>query len=96
MAAYVILDVRITDPETYEEYKKVSGATLTEFGGEFVVRGGPHEVLEGDWDPARIVVLRFPSLERAKAWYGSETYREPKAMRTRASVSKMVVVDGCD
>jgi len=95
MPAYVILDVEITDPARYEEYKKVSGEALRPFGGRFVVRGGPVEVLEeGDWIPHRIVVLEFESTERARAWWSSETYREPKALRRGASRGTMILVKG--
>jgi uncharacterized protein (DUF1330 family) len=94
MAAYVILDVEVTDPALYEEYKKVSGEALRPFGGRFVVRGGAAEILEGDWKPHRLVVLEFPSADRAREWWNSETYREPKALRQSASRGSMVLVEG--
>lgn len=94
MAAYIIADVTVTDPATMEEYRKLVPATLAKYGGRFVVRGGAHQALEGDWKPNRLIVLEFPSLEQAKRWYDSEEYREPKAMRLRAGRTSLVMVDG--
>jgi uncharacterized protein (DUF1330 family) len=94
VAAYIIADVTVTDPVAMEEYRKRVPATLTPFGGRFIVRGGAHQTLEGDWKPNRLVVLEFPSMEQAKRWYDSEQYREPKAMRLRAGCTNLVMVDG--
>jgi uncharacterized protein (DUF1330 family) len=94
MTAYVILDIKITDPEGYEEYKKLAPAAVALYGGKYIARGGGTEVLEGDWEPGRIVVLQFESVERAKAWLNSPEYSGPKAMRHQYSVSKAVVVEG--
>ena len=94
MAAYIIADVTVTDPATMEEYRKRVPATLTPFGGRFIVRGGAHQTVEGDWKPNRLVILEFPSMEQAKRWYDSEEYREPKAMRLRAGRTNLVMVDG--
>ena len=94
MAGYVIADVDVQDPDAYEEYKRLVPATVERFGGRFVVRGGPVEVLEGPWEPQRIVVLEFPSVERARAWYESEEYREAKALRQRTSAGSLLLVDG--
>jgi len=94
MSAYIILDVNVTDPGRYEDYKKLSGEALAAHGGRFVVRGGQAETLEGDWKPARIVVVEFDSLEQAKRWYDSDEYRGPKAIRQEASEGRMILVDG--
>jgi uncharacterized protein (DUF1330 family) len=94
MAAYVIADVTVTDPATMDEYRKLVPATLTPYGGRFVVRGGAHRTVEGDWKPNRLVVLEFPSMEHARRWYDSEEYRVPKAMRLRAGRTNLVLVDG--
>jgi uncharacterized protein (DUF1330 family) len=94
MAAYVILDVEITDPARYEEYKKLSGPALVPFGGRFLVRGGPVEAMEGDWHPSRVVVLEFPDAQHARAWWSSETYRPAKAIRQSASRGNMILVEG--
>jgi uncharacterized protein (DUF1330 family) len=94
MAAYVILDVSVKDPEEYAAYRERSPATLEKYGGRYLVRGGPHETIEGDWTPDRVVVLEFDSVERAKEWYGSPEYQEIAPMRMRAAPSKVVLVEG--
>ena len=94
MAAYVLADLTVTDPKTMEEYRKQVPATVAKYGGRFLVRGGPHQTVEGDWKPTRLVILEFPSLEQAKRWYDSEEYREPKAMRLRAALTNLVMVEG--
>ena len=94
MPAYVIVDVTVTDQAAMEEYRKQVPATLAKYGGRFIVRGGAHQTMEGDWKPNRLVVLEFPSMEQAKRWYDSEEYREPKALRLRAGHAKLVMVEG--
>jgi uncharacterized protein (DUF1330 family) len=94
MAAYVIAEMLITDPQTYDEYKKQVGPLVAKFGGRFIVRGGQHEVLEGDRQVHRIVVLEFPSMEVLKSWYNSPEYAPLLAMRQRASKGSLVVVEG--
>jgi uncharacterized protein (DUF1330 family) len=94
MKAYIIVDVNITDPLRYEEYKKLTPASLLPFEGKFVVRGGATETLEGDWKPGRIVVLEFPSVEKAKAWWSSDQYAPAKAIRQSASVTRMILAEG--
>ena len=94
MSAYIIVDIEVTDPVTYEEYKKLAAATVAAYGGRYIVRGGAAEGVEGDWTPKRIVVLEFPSLERAKQWWASEDYAPAKAMRHASAKSNMIVVAG--
>ena len=94
MSAYVIVEIEILDPAGYEEYKKLASATVENYGGKYVVRGGRTEVLEGDWNPKRIVVLKFESVRRAKEWLNCEEYREPRKMRHRTAKTNMVVVEG--
>jgi uncharacterized protein (DUF1330 family) len=94
MVAYVIVEIEITDSVGYEEYKKQAAATVHKYGGKYIVRGGKTEVLEGDWKPKRIVVLEFPTLERAREWLNSEDYREPRKMRHRTAKTNMLVVEG--
>ena len=94
MAAYIIVEVEITDPDRYREYVKAVPATLEPFGGRFLVRGGRAENLEGPWQPKRIVVAEFESTERARAWWSSEIYRAPRALRQSAAVTNMIVVEG--
>ena len=96
-AAYVIVEMKISDPERYKEYMAAAPATIAAAGGEYLVRGGRHESLEGDWQPARLAVLKFPSLEQAKAWYDGERYRAARARRAGATeYFNMVVVEGFD
>ena len=94
MPAYVIADVTVTDPPAMEEYRKQVPATVAKYGGRFLVRGGAHQTVEGDWKPARLVVIEFPSLADAQRWYDSEEYRAPKALRMRAGRTSVVIVDG--
>jgi uncharacterized protein (DUF1330 family) len=94
MSAFVIVDIEVTDPARYETYKAQAEATVLAYGGRYVVRGGAARVLEGDWPTARLVVLEFPSTERALAWWNSEEYREPKALRHATARSRMMVVEG--
>jgi len=96
-AGYVIVEMKISDPERYKEYMAAAPATIAAAGGEYLVRGGRHEALEGDWQPARLAVLKFPSLEQAKAWYDGERYRAARARRAGATeYFNMVVVEGFD
>jgi uncharacterized protein (DUF1330 family) len=94
MPAYVIVDVNITDAEAYEEYKKATPITLAAHGGKFIARGGSVEVLEGDRQPGRVVILEFESVEAAKKWWSSPEYEAPKALRQRASKASLIVVEG--
>jgi uncharacterized protein (DUF1330 family) len=94
MAAYVIVETDIHDQERYERYKAASPDAVAAGGGRFVVRGGELAVLEGDWDPPRLVVLEFPDLETAKRWYESERYQEVKKLRDGAANLRMVAVEG--
>ncbi len=94
MSAYVIVEVTITDPKEYEEYKKLTPAAIAAYDGRFVVRGATAESLEGDWQPERMVVLEFPSVERAKEWWQSDLYTTAKLIRQRAAKTKMIVVAG--
>ena len=93
--AYVIVDMQITDMEQYKQYMAAAPAAVAAFGGEYLVRGGRHEVLEGQWQPARVAMLRFPSLEGAKAFYDAEMYRAARAKREGATeYFNMIVVEG--
>ena len=96
MSAYIIVDVKINNPDEYEEYKKLTPASVAAYQGSFIVRGGPTETLEGDWIPGRIVVLEFPNAERAKQWWNSPEYMAAKLIRQRASTTRMILVDGAN
>ncbi len=94
MKAYIIGEIKVTDPARYEDYKKLTQATLEPYDGKFVVRGGKCEVIEGEWDVNRIVVIEFPSVEKAKAWQSGDVYAPARAIRQSASVGKFIVVEG--
>jgi uncharacterized protein (DUF1330 family) len=94
MPAYVIVETDVTDPEQYEQYKAASPGAVASGGGRFVVRGGELAVLEGDWEPTRLVVLEFEDLEAAKRWYASPEYQEAKKLRDGAANLRMVAVQG--
>ncbi len=94
MAAFVIANVTIEDPVRYEDYKRMVPGTLASFGGRFVARGGQIDVLEGEWKPNRLVILEFPSVERARAWWNSPEYAEAKALRQATSTGTLIVVEG--
>ena len=95
MAAYVIADVKVSDLERYKGYMALSPGAVAAAGGEFLVRGGRSETLEGSWTPSRLVVLRFDTYEAAKAFYHSEKYRAAREARAGATeFFNMVVVEG--
>jgi len=94
MAAYVIVDVEITDPVRYAAYIRVVPPTIAKYGGRFLVRGGKSETLEGSWNPRRVVVLEFPTFEHARQWWASQEYSAPKALRQSASITNLVIVEG--
>ena len=94
MPAYIIVDVEITEKEGYEEYRRQVPATIAAYGGRFLVRGGALEVLEGAWSPKRCVILEFPSLEQAKAWYNSPEYKPLLALRERSATTNLILVEG--
>lgn len=94
MAAYMIFDIEVHDPEQYGEYRKLATPTVAQYGGRYIVRGGEAQALEGEWEPKRVVVLQFDSREQALAWYGSTEYEPAKAIRERAATSKAIIVEG--
>jgi uncharacterized protein (DUF1330 family) len=96
MPAYVIVETEIHDPEQYANYQAASPGAVAAGGGRFVVRGGELAVLEGDWNPSRLVILEFPDLEAAKRWYDSPPYEEAKLLREGAARLRMVAVQGLD
>lgn len=94
MAAYIVVEVEVQDKDRYETYKRMVPPTLAPYGGRFLVRGGEAETLEGGWAPERLVILEFPSAERARAWWASAEYAEAKALRQATARTRMVVVAG--
>ena len=94
MPAYVVGDITVTDPDRYKDYAAHTQSTLAPYGGEFVVRGGASEVLEGDWSPGRLVVIEFPSAQAARDWYASGAYRAILPIRQEAATGSLVLVEG--
>jgi len=94
MKAYIIVDVTINNPTLYEDYKKLTPASLVPFDGKFIVRGGVAETLEGEWQPGRLVVVEFPSKQKAKEWWDSELYAPAKALRQATAKTNMILVEG--
>jgi uncharacterized protein (DUF1330 family) len=94
MFGYVIVEIDVVDAEGYEEYRAPAAETVAASGGRYLVRGGKAETLEGGWQPKRIVVLQFDSLERAKEWWHSEEYSALKGIRQRTTNTRMIVVEG--
>lgn len=93
MPAYVLADIEVTDPDAYEDYKRLSSAAAEKYGGRFVVRGGKTEALEGDWATGRFVMIEFADGEAARRWYDSPEYAEARAVRQRASTGRLLLVE---
>jgi len=94
MSAYIIANVTVTNPRQYEEYKQLSTLAIQAHGAEVCVRGGAVEVLEGDWQLDRVVVLKFPTLEKARAFNASAEYARARRAREGAAIMRMVLVEG--
>ena len=94
MTAYIILDIQVTDPVRYAEYKDLATPTVAQYGGKYIVRGGQAETLEGDWSPARIVVLQFESVEQARKWLDSPEYRPAMELRHQTANTRSIIVEG--
>ena len=96
MKAYVIVEIYIHDHDLYEEYKKLTPASIAAYDGRFLIRGAKSEALEGDWNPGRVVVIEFPSIDRAKEWWNSPEYSKAKSIRQQAATTKMLVLEGLE
>ncbi len=94
MPAYVIVNVHTEHPQEYERYKEIAEKTVAQYGGRYLVRGGQMNVLEGSWEPTRIVVLEFPTYEKAHEWWQSAEYAPAKELRQRLSTTDLLIVDG--
>ena len=95
MPAYIIARVNVTDWNLYREYTKLTPAAIERFGGRFIVRGGEMVTLEGPEETGRVVVIEFPNLDQAKAFYHSEEYSEVKELRERAATGQFIAIAGC-
>src|SRR5436190_21272276 len=94
MGAYIVVEIVIEDPVRYERYKVLAPPSIAQYGGRYPARGGPTTTLEGKWQPNRLVMLEFPSAERARAWWDSPEYAEAKALRQSCAQTDMLLVEG--
>jgi len=94
MAAYILVEIEVTDPIGYEEYKQLAPASIALFGGKYLVRGGPTECLEGAWPSKRLVILEFSDADKARAWWDSREYRPARDLRQRTARADMLLVEG--
>ena len=94
MSAYIIADIQVTDPVAYDDYRPLAAASIARFGGRFIVRGGKVDLLEGEPQPERIVVIEFPDADTARRWYQSEEYRTALKIRQAASRGRVLLVEG--
>lgn len=96
MPAYILVEVEVTDPVRYEGYKALAAQTTAQYGGRYIVRGGHTETLEGEWSPKRLVILEFPTAERARTWLNSPEYAPARAMRHQYAHSQMILAEGVE
>jgi uncharacterized protein (DUF1330 family) len=94
MSAYIIADIQVTDPVAYDDYRPLAAASIARFGGRFIVRGGKVDLLEGEPQPERIVVIEFPDADTARRWYQSEEYQAALKIRQAASRGRVLLVEG--
>ncbi len=94
MPAYLIANVDIKDVEKFKEYMKATPPIVRKYGGKFLVRGGDFEVYEGNWNPKRLVLLEFESMQKAKQFYDSPEYEELKKIRQSSAYTEWVFVEG--
>lgn len=94
MPAYVIVNITVRDPVRYEEYKRLASPTVSAYGGRYVARGGAVDVREGEWSPSRLVILEFPTVGQARAWWDSPEYAPAKAVRQSCADAQLVITEG--
>lgn len=94
MPAYLVVQITIRDPATYDRYRELAPPSIALYGGRYLARGGATETLEGTWRPTRVVILEFPTMERARAWWSSPEYAPAKALRQASADTEMLLVDG--
>lgn len=96
MAAYVISEVEVRDPEAMARYRALAAPSIARHGGRYLVRGGAVETLEGGWTPSAIVIVEFDSAEAARAWYASTDYAEALVLRQTALARRLILVEGVE
>jgi uncharacterized protein (DUF1330 family) len=94
VSAYIIAEIHVTDPAAYEEYRPLAAASIARSGGRFAVRGGKVDLLEGELEPERIVVIEFPDADTARRWYHSDEYQRALKIRQSASRGRVILVEG--
>jgi uncharacterized protein (DUF1330 family) len=94
MAAYLVVDIEISNPAQFEEYKKLAPAAIAKYGGRYIIRGGAYEALEGDWKPERVTIVEFDSMEKGRAFYNSPEYQAAIKARAGAANFKALLVQG--
>jgi len=94
MPAYVVLDVEVQDPKVYERYKELAPPAIAAYGGRYLARGGRTQTMEGEWQPSRLVILEFPTAEKARAWWDSPQYSAAKKLRQSCARTEMVLIEG--
>ena len=94
MPAYVVVQIAVVYPVRSAEYRRIAPPSIAAHGGRYIVRGGACEILEGSWLPPRLVVLEFPTVERARAWWASPEYAPAKALRQECASTEMLLIDG--
>jgi uncharacterized protein (DUF1330 family) len=92
--AYIVVQVDVTNAQQYAEYMKVSPDIIAKFGGRFIARGGRTATLEGPPARSRVVVIEFPSFERAQQFYQSSEYQAARKLRANAANAQFVLVEG--
>ena len=93
-SGYIILNMKVVNPENYKEYLEKAPPTAKMFGGEYIVRGGDFELIEGNWEHPRTIVIKFPSYEKAQEWYKSEEYKPIKKIRLDNALSNGIIIKG--
>jgi uncharacterized protein (DUF1330 family) len=94
MTAYVIADVTVTNPEGYAAYRPLAAASIAQYGGKFIARGGTVEPLDGGWSPTRVVIIEFPSMAVARSWYASPEYQAALKLRLANSTGRLIMTEG--
>jgi uncharacterized protein (DUF1330 family) len=94
MPAYLVVQIQVTEPVGYEDYKRLAPPSIEAYGGRYLARGGRVEALEGNWNPARLVILEFPTAAQAKVWWSSAEYAPAKALRQACARTEMILIEG--
>ena len=94
MKGYVLVDIEILDQGKYDTYRQMAASSIKQYGGNYIVRGGSIDPLEGGWTPQRLAIVEFPSVERAKAWYNSPEYAPALALRLKAANARLILAEG--